>query len=94
MPILELPTFQHDDKAVYNYIDCLLKNDDLENRSQLILIAGIALNNIKLMKYATSIDPTVVNRIVPNYILEATDAALSSVTGKQFSNVADTTAPQ
>ena len=46
------------------------------------------------MKYATSIDPTVVNRAVPNYILEATDAALSSVTGKQFSNVADTTAPQ
>ena len=46
------------------------------------------------MKYATSIDPTVVNRAVPNYILEATDAALSSVTGKKFSSVADTTAPQ
>ena len=67
--------------TINNYIDHLFKNPTLKDRTQLILIAGIVLNNVELIKYAADIDPNVVKAPIPNHILTLTDAIMSQETG-------------
>ena len=87
MPTPEPPPFNHDNETVENYIKMLIKEGvGGTKRSQLILMAGISLNNVKLIKYACEIDPNVVNLPVPEDVLNATDAVLSPVTGKHLSS--------
>ena len=76
----DIPKYEHDDEAVKNYINSLFKLTSIPQQSQLILMAGIALNDVKLIKYACDLDPNVVKIPVPQSVLEATDAALASVT--------------
>ena len=66
-------------KPFKNYIDILFKLTS-PDRSQLILMAGISLNDVKLIKYACDIDPNVVKIPVLQSVIEATDAALAPVT--------------
>ena len=73
------PTFEHNNEAAKNYIDHLFKSTD-PRRTQLILMAGISLNDVKLIKYACDIDPNVVKTPVLQSVIEATDAALAPVT--------------
>ena len=79
MPVTDPPTFHHDNEIAKNYIDKLFKSTN-SNRTQLILMAGISLNDVKLIKYACDIDPNVVKTPVLQSVIEATDAALASVT--------------
>ena len=71
----------HTSNTINNYIDHLFKNPTLKDRTQLILIAGIVLNNVELIKYAADIDPNVVKAPIPNHILTLTDAIMSQETG-------------
>ena len=101
MPIPSPPTFHHTNNVIDNYIDYLFKNPSLPDRTQLILMAGIALSNVDLIKYAGDIDPNVVNIPVPNHILTITDSIMSEVTGITLSqnppqvdeNTAENTSP-
>lgn len=76
----DIPKYEHDDEAVKNYINDLFKLTSIPQQSQLILMAGIALNDVKLIKYACDIDPNVVKIPVLQSVIEATDAALAPVT--------------
>ena len=77
--------FSHDNDAVQNYISTLLKSPNTTDCAQLLLMAGVALNDTGLMKYAISLEPGIVNMGVPDYILAATDDVMYEVTGKKFS---------
>ena len=87
------PPFLHDNEAVKHYIDTLFKLTS-PNQSQLILMAGISLNNVELIKYACSIDPNVVKTPVSQDVIEATDAALAVVTGRALSGEVDAAAAE
>ena len=82
---MSFPAFHHENDAVNNYITRLLTSPDIKDGPQLILMAGIVLSNVELIKYSCNLDPKIINMPVPNYILEATDAVLSSVTNKTLS---------
>ena len=62
------PPFIHPLAAIQAFIDYILDTPILENRPQFIILAGILLNNVSLIEYATSVDPTVVNTPIPNYV--------------------------
>ena len=81
----DIPKYEHDDEAVKNYINSLFKLTSFPEQSQLILMAGIALNDVKLIKYACDLDPNVVKMPVPQSVLEATDAALGEAAGCKLS---------
>ena len=55
------PPFTHPTTAIQSFIDYILDTPTLENRSQFIILSGILLNNVSLIQYAASVDPTVVN---------------------------------
>ena len=79
MPIPAPPTFHHDNKVIDNFVDFLLKEQPSgTKKDQLILMTGIALNNIELIKYASNLEPGIVNKPVPNHILTIIDAILSA----------------
>ena len=84
MPVTDTAPFSHDNKVAENYIKHLFKSDS-PNRTQLILMAGISLNDVKLVKYACDIDPNVVKIPVLQSVIKATDAALATVTGTTLS---------
>ena len=90
----DIPKYEHDDEAVKNYINDLFKLTSIPQQSQLILMAGIALNDVKLIKYACDLDPTVVKRPVPQSILEATDAVLGKAAGCKLSAHVDAAAAE
>ena len=75
------PTFHHDNDAVNNFINLLLTNTTIHNRAQLILMSGIALNDVELVKYAAEIDHTVINTPVPNSVVQQLDSILFPAIG-------------
>jgi len=71
MTITDLPArppFTHPTTAIQSFIDYILDTPTLENRPQFIILSGIMLNNVSLIEYASSVDPTVVNTPIPNYV--------------------------
>ena len=71
MTITDLPArppFTHPTTAIQSFIDYILDTPTLENRAQFIILSGIMLNNVSLIEYASSVDPTVINTPIPNYI--------------------------
>ena len=62
------PPFTHPTTAIQSFIDYILDTPTLENRAQFIILAGILLNNVSMIEYAASVDPTVVNTPIPNYV--------------------------
>jgi len=62
------PPFIHPLAVIQSFIDYILDTPTLENRPQFIILAGILLNNVSLIQYAASVDPTVVNTPIPNYV--------------------------
>ena len=66
--------FNHENVAIYNFVHFLLNYPDVNNRAQYILLSGVMLNNKDLMKYACETDPTVINKIVPTYIINNINA--------------------
>ncbi len=80
------PTFTHENAAVNNFVNLLFISDNLNNRAQLILMSGVALNNVELIQYACQIDSTVVNTPVLNSTLNTIDAIFFPVIGKKFGN--------
>lgn len=88
MPTPSPPHFHHNNEAVKHYIDTLFKSANSKHRNQLILMAGIALSDTKLIQYACNIDASVINTPVSQSVLDATDAVLSEVTGNTFSTTA------
>ena len=78
------PTFTHENTAVNNFVNLLFISDNLNNRAQLILLSGVALNNVELIQYACQIDSTVVNTPVLNSTLNTIDAIFFPVIGKKF----------
>lgn len=93
MPTPSPPHFCHNNEAVKHYIDTLFKSANSTQRNQLILMAGIALSDTKLIQYACSIDSSIINTPVPQGILNATDAVLSEVTGHTLSTTTLPTSP-
>ena len=100
MPIPAPPTFHHDNKVIDNFVDYLLKEHPTgTKKAQLILMTGIALSNIDLIKYASNLEPGIVNKPVPNHIMTIIDAILSADPAIEFkfsddSEVENETAPQ
>ena len=46
------PTFTHENAAVNNFVNLLFISNNLNNRAQLILMSGVALNNVGItLKY-------------------------------------------
>tara|TARA_Y100000590_G_scaffold341982_1_gene390335 strand:- start:697 stop:1035 length:339 start_codon:yes stop_codon:yes gene_type:complete len=85
MPIPAPPTFHHDNKVIDNFVDYLLKEQPSGiKKDQLILMTGIALNNIELIKYACYLNPDIVNKPVPNHILTIINAVLSADPSIEF----------
>ena len=85
MPIPAPPTFHHDNNTVNTFVDYLLKEHPTgTKKAQLILMTGIALNNIELIKYASNLEPDIVNKPVPNHILTIIDAILSADPAIEF----------
>ena len=87
------PTFHHDNVAVNNFINLLLTHATIPNRAQLILMSGIALNNVELIKFASEIDDTVVNTPVLNSVVEQIDAILFPALGIRMGK-APTSSPE
>ena len=78
------PEFNHENTTINNFIQLLLSNCDINNRSQLILMSGIALNNIELIGYASQIDPTAVSTPIPTRVITIIDSIFSPALGIQF----------
>ena len=70
MPVPAPPEFTHETPTIHNFVNMLLSNANanIPNRSCLIIMSGIMLNNVALIKYAADIDPTVVNTPVPTAV--------------------------
>ena len=100
MPIPAPPTFHHDNNVINNFVDFLLKEQPSgTKKDQLILMTGIALNNIELIKYACYLNPDIVNKPVPNHILTIINSVLSADPSIEFkfsddSEVENETTPQ
>ena len=100
MPIPAPPTFHHDNNVINNFVDSLLKEQPSgTKKDQLILMTGIALNNIELIKYACYLNPDIVNKPVPNHILTIINSVLSADPSIEFkfsvdSEVENETTPQ
>ena len=62
------PPFTHPTTAIQSFIDYILDTPTLGNRAQFIILSGIMLNNVSLIEYASSVDPTVINTPIPNYV--------------------------
>ena len=78
-----LSTFNHEDNVVNNWIKNII-NQIGENtliKAQYFMMSGISLNDCKLIEYAISLDKSVVDSPVSNYILTIVDSILSPVTG-------------
>ena len=85
MPIPAPPTFHHDNDTVNTFVDYLLKEQPPgTKKAQLILMTGIALNNIELIKYACHLNPDIVNKPVSNNILTIINAVLSADPSIEF----------
>ena len=85
MPIPAPPTFHHDNNVINNFVDFLLKEQPSgTKKDQLILMTGIALNNIELIKYACYLNPDIVNKPVPNHILTIINSVLSADPSIEF----------
>ena len=74
MPVPAPPEFTHENQGIHNFVNMHLSNANananvnIPNRSCLIIMSGIMLNNVALIKYAADIDPTVVNTPVPTAV--------------------------
>ena len=62
------PAFTHPKPAVQNFVDTILDNPEMENRSQFIMVAGILLNNTELIAYSVSVEPAVINTPIPGHV--------------------------
>ena len=78
------PEFNHENTAINNFIQLLLSNSEINNRSHLILMSGIALNNIPLIKYASQIDSTAVSTPVPTGVITIIDSIFGPTLGTRF----------
>ena len=78
------PEFNHENATIKNFIQLLLSNSEINNRSQLILMSGIALNNIELIGYASQIDPTVVSTPTPTRVITIIDSIFGPALGTRF----------
>lgn len=66
---IPIPDFTHHDIAVENNIKMILQTPLLKNREQILILCGIYLNNLDLIKYAATVDPTVVNAVIKPCVL-------------------------
>ena len=80
------PNFQHSNDTIKNFVNMIL-NDEIANRAQLIIMSGVALNNVELIKYACEIDPDCAKKKVSNSVLQIIDAIFRDETGNSFSNL-------
>ena len=78
------PEFNHENPAINNFIQLLLSNSEINNRSHLILMSGIALNNIELIGYASQIDPTAVSTPIPTRVITIIDSIFGPALGTRF----------
>ena len=76
--------FQHTNPAVNTFVNCLLSRDTIPNRAQLILMSGVALNDVELINRAIEIDPTVAAQPVRNSVLAQIDVFFFPITGIRF----------
>ena len=78
------PEFQHTNPAVNTFVNCLLRRDTIPNHAQLILMSGVALNDVELIKRAIEIDPTVAAQPILNSVLAQIDVFFFPITGIRF----------
>tara|TARA_B100000029_G_scaffold421039_1_gene427156 strand:- start:562 stop:831 length:270 start_codon:yes stop_codon:yes gene_type:complete len=78
--------FNHENNVVYNFIDGLLSKPKTILNLQLLLMTGVALNNIELMKYAIEINPEIVNMGVPTNVIQQIDNILLPALGIRLGN--------
>ncbi len=81
------PRFEHDNKAVHNFVNTVLQSENMTDQSQVILMCGVALNDKDLMRYACEMDPTVVNRIIKKSTMELIDGVFGPTLGIKLGGV-------
>ena len=59
------PTFSHTKPAIDTFVNTILDDQTFPQRAQCIMLSGILLNNVELVGYAASIDPTSVTAVIP-----------------------------
>jgi len=83
-----IPEFEHEDAAINNFVKLLLSNPEIKNCAQLILMSGIALNNVELIKYAAQIDSMVYRQPILNHVLNVIDMIFYPFTQVKFNSKA------
>ncbi len=79
------PTFTHENTAVNTFVNLILnENNNITNRAELIIMSGIALNNIELVDYACQIQPTIVNVLIADSTINAINAVFLPALGIKF----------
>ena len=59
------PTFSHTKPEIDTFVNMILDNQTYPQRAQTIMLSGVLLNNVELVGYAASIDPTTVTAVIP-----------------------------